>query len=68
MDYHFSMCRHTDGFQLRYPMSENAYNNLVDILHSDIAPNEKQSKCSTGNNWPCQCQDGDMYGATVYGW
>ena len=52
MDYHFCMCRHTDGFQHRYHMSENAYNNLVNILHPDIAPNEKQSKCSTGNNGP----------------
>ena len=31
-------------------MSENAYRGLVNILHVDITPNEKQSRHSTGNS------------------
>ena len=46
MNYHFDMCRKTNDFQCRYHMSENAYSNLVDILMSDIAPDEKQARCS----------------------
>ena len=50
MDYHFDMCRQTNGFQSRYHMSENAYRGLVNILHDDITPNLKRSRSSTNGN------------------
>ena len=50
------MCRATEGFQTRYHMSENAYHQLVDILHDDIAPNEEKSRNSTGGNSPISAQ------------
>ena len=50
------MCRATEGFQTRYHMSENAYHQLVDILHDDIAPNEGKSRNSTGGNIPISAQ------------
>ena len=53
MDYHFTMCKHTrKGFQSRYHMSVNAYSNLVNILHNDIAPNEIKLRNPTSNNDP----------------
>ena len=50
MDEHFEMCRHTEGFQLRYHMSENAFRNLVMTL--GIHVDEKRSRASTGDNHP----------------
>ena len=52
MDYHFTMCERTKGFQSRYHMTESAYTSLVDILHHDITLNETKSRNSTGNNEP----------------
>ena len=53
MNYHFTMCEHTiKGFQSRYHMSVNAYCDLVNLLHDDIAPNEMKSRNSTRNNEP----------------
>ena len=45
MNYHFTMCENTiKGFQSRYHMSVNAYCDLVNLLHDDIAPNEMKSR------------------------
>ena len=52
MNYHFEMCRQTNGFQCRYHMSENAYRGLVNILHDDISPNVERSRASTNGNSP----------------
>ena len=56
MDYHFNMCRQTNGFQCRYHMTEKSYHHLVNILYCDIAPNEQQSRKSTSGNDPVTAQ------------
>ena len=50
MDRHFEMCELTNGFQRRYHMSRDAFDDLVRILN--ITVDEARSRNSTEGNEP----------------
>jgi hypothetical protein len=51
---HVEQLEHSDPlhFQWRYHMSLNTFEKLVNLLQSDIEPNEKKSRNSTSGNEP----------------
>jgi len=51
-DRHLEELRHTNKFQSRYHMSEEAFDRLVGILRQQVGMDELQSMRSTGGNDP----------------
>ena len=51
-EQHLLKLRHANGFQKRYHMSQRSFNELVDLLNSDVSMNELQAFCSTSINDP----------------
>mmetsp|Transcript_2840 Transcript_2840/g.5176 ORF Transcript_2840/g.5176 Transcript_2840/m.5176 type:complete len:413 (-) Transcript_2840:41-1279(-) len=49
---HIEMCRQTKGFSYYHHMTEEAFNQLVEILREDITCNYIKSRNSTGGNEP----------------